>query len=243
MLEKENEAYKKKLDDMNSIRINVEKISDKMDELKEKVTSRPYNDDGRLSYADTLKARKKQKNLLIVESADSTQNLKESMHSDLVEGLGTTQVLNMRGKEKKITMNFECENTRDEAAKKIAEISGIKIKSVKKSHPKIRLLEVNGREDSENLVNVIIDRNSCLNRIERIKEKMKIVFKRPSRTIGCFEYVLKCDPEVRKEIRLNEDKISLTFGTYDVVDNYHVTICYHCQRHGHIANSCPDKER
>ena len=92
-------------------------------------------------------------------------------------------------------------------------------------------------------MNVIIDRNSCLNRIERIKEKMKIVFKRPSRTIGCFEYVLKCDPEVRKEIRLNEDKISLSFGTHDVVDNYHVTICYHCQRHGHIANSCPDKEK
>ena len=116
-LEKENEAYKKKLDDMNSIRINVEKIGDKMDELKEKVTGRPSNDDCRLSYADTLKARKKQKNLLIVESADSTQNLKESMHSDLVEALGPTQVSNMRGKEKKITMNFECENTRDEAAK------------------------------------------------------------------------------------------------------------------------------
>ena len=242
----EKDLYKKQLDDLNkSIGLNVEKIGTKIDELNEVVRNGPPAADARVSYADTLKAKKKRqsKNLLIVESTDSSQELDEAKKDELVGALGTTQVIDMRGKERKITMNFDNEEIRNEAVQKIADIPGIKVRPVKKLYPKIKVLKVQGVEKSETIIEDIIDRNRCLDNIENVKEKIWFIFRKSSNYIGYFDYLLKCDPEVRRAVHSNGDKICLRFGRYDIVDSYHVTICYHCQQHGHIAKDCPAKDK
>ena len=196
----------------------------------------------RPSYADTLKAKKKErKNLLIIESKDSSQAVNAEMQSQLVNALGDIQVIDTRENKNKLIMNFENDDIRNEAVMKMNDWDSIKVTPVKKLDPKITIRDVYGGEDEDNLLDTICVRNSLLN---GMKDKMKIIFKKPSRfNVGYFDYLLKCEPEVRKAIHLNDDKICIGFGKYDVVDNYHITVCFHCQKRGHLAKNCPDKSK
>ena len=52
---------------------------------------------------------------------------------------------------------------------------------------------------------------------------------------------LKCSPRIRKVIKDNADQLYLESQVYRVYDFYHVVICHHCQKYGHIANKCSEK--
>ena len=44
-----------------------------------------------------------------------------------------------------------------------------------------------------------------------------------------------------KAIKDNADKLYLESQSYNVYDTYRVLICHHCQKYGHIATKCPEK--
>ena len=52
---------------------------------------------------------------------------------------------------------------------------------------------------------------------------------------------LKCSPRIRKVIKDNNDQLYFESQVHRVYDSYHVAICHHCQKVGHIASKCPDK--
>ena len=52
---------------------------------------------------------------------------------------------------------------------------------------------------------------------------------------------LKCSPCIRKVIRDNADQLYLESQAYSVHDTYRIIICHYCQKYGHIAKKCPDK--
>ena len=52
---------------------------------------------------------------------------------------------------------------------------------------------------------------------------------------------LKCSPRIRKVIKDNNDQLYFESQVYRVYDSYHVVICHHCQKMGHMASKCPDK--
>ena len=239
--EEERDKLQMQLLNIDKISDNVVKLNDAVKVLREVAVSQPVANT-RPSYADTLKAKKKEKkNLLIIESKDPSQAVNAEMQSQLVDTLGNIQVIDTRENNKKIIMNFENEEIRNEAVQKINECNSIKVTPVKKYDPKIMLLDVYGCENQDNLLDTICERNSFLN---GKKDKMQLILRKPSRyNEGYFNYLLKCDPEIRKAIHMNDDKVCIGFGKYDVVDNYHITVCYHCQHRGHLAKNCPDKEK
>ena len=52
---------------------------------------------------------------------------------------------------------------------------------------------------------------------------------------------LKCSPRIRKIIKDNNDQLYFEAQVYRVHDSYHVVISHHCQKAGHIASKCSDK--
>ena len=42
-------------------------------------------------------------------------------------------------------------------------------------------------------------------------------------------------------IKDNNDQLYFESQVYRVYDLYHVVICHHCQKMGHMASKCPDK--
>lgn len=51
---------------------------------------------------------------------------------------------------------------------------------MKKILPKIMLCNVSKEEDKEELLTKLIEKNECLQTIEGVKEKMKLLFEKPA---------------------------------------------------------------
>ena len=139
-----------------------------------------------------------------------------------------------------IVMNFENENAREEAAKKLGRVEKFTTKNVKKLIPKIIICNVHKEETKGSIIKTIFDSNQYLQPIEDVENKIELLFTKPAAG-GTIHYVLKCDPLIREAIHKNQDKIKLEWGVYHVRDRYHVIICFYCQRYGHLEANCTAK--
>ena len=86
----------------------------------------------------------------------------------------------------------------------------------------------------------MIKKNDYLQPINRVKNKTEMLFDKPANG-NTVNYILKCDSMVRASIHKHHDKVKLEWGVFTVRDRYHVRVCFHCQRHGHIEDRCDAK--
>ena len=54
--------------------------------------------------------------------------------------------------------------------------------------------------------------------------------------------VLKVTPEIRSTIVLNGGRVFLGLQSCHAYDRFWATQCHHCQRFGHVAERCPNKD-
>ena len=233
----------------NTIEAAVDKLETKVDQVKEEVTSmisdvHESEDGGDVLFTDVVKRKKKgiKKNLLVIKSADENQKATEKKN-EVAQALGDIQMVNtwFHG-DGRITMNFENEKTRNDAALRIENISNITAKKVKKLMPKIMICNVYKEEVEKEIIDNLIVRNEYLQGVDGIRDKIEIVFRKHAAG-DTVHYILKCDPLVRELIHKKNDRVKLKWGIYTVRDRYHAVACFHCQRYGHIEEKCPAKER
>lgn len=113
---------------------------------------------------------------------------------------------------------------------------------MRKLKPKITICNVNREEESDKIVKTLVDRNDYLKGVTDAESKVDLLFGKPAAG-GTKHYIIKCDPEIRELIHKNHDQVKLEWGVYSVRDRYTATVCYHCQRFGHIAENCPAKTK
>ena len=196
------------------------------------------------AFAEVVsRARKKKekKNLLVVKATDASGKATDKKE-EVSKALTGIQIKDSRFTPSgTIVMNFENETTMNEAAKKLESVPDMTTMNVKKLKPKIMICNVREEEIEDDILKTMIDRNDYLKNVDNIHEKIHFIMKKQAAG-GTFHYIYKCEPDVRGMINKNKDKVKLQWGIYNIRDRYHPLVCYHCQRYGHIADNCKDKE-
>ena len=104
-------------------------------------------------------------------------------------------------------MNFATENDRDQAAKKLETVKEISTTSSKKLNPKITICNVNKEEEEWDFMKSLIERNDFLQQVENIENKIKLLFVKKAAGFRLENYIIKCDPEIRKVLHDHGDKV------------------------------------
>ena len=65
----------------------------------------------------------------------------------------------------------------------------------------------------------------------------------PSDNCVSYTAVLKMSCRVRNYIHQNGDKLYISLNRCKVIDRFHVTQCYYCQKPGHYSNDCSAKKQ
>lgn len=123
--------------------------------------------------------KKRGKNLFVVK-ANNNEEKATDRKLDIATALAGVSINDSRftvgGN---IIMNFDDEATRNEAAKRLKTINNMEISNVKKILPKIMLCNVSKEEDKDELLAKLIEKNECLQAIEGVNKKMKLLFEKP----------------------------------------------------------------
>lgn len=200
-------------------------------------------DDDGARWAEVVSRGRKRKegqrkNLLILKAGGNEKAVDKK--NEVEEVLSNVQVLDSKFTTKgNIVMNFESEESRNEAKTKLVSVDNLNVSCGRRLNPKIMICNVALVEDKDSIIDVVIERND-LGVIDRVKEKMSVIFCKPAAG-STVHYVLKCDPEVRAIIRRKNDKLRLKWGVYQVRDRYHTLMCYHCLKFGHKMGNCQAK--
>lgn len=192
---------------------------------------------------DTYAAVTKKKNVLIVKSTDS-QNDAVSRKCELAKALKDVQAVNTKFTGRgNVVMNFANEQERERAANVISgTLSNVETGVNKVFAPKIMICNVSKEESKDDLVEYLIAKNSYLQTIEDVQDKIKLIFNKPAQG-NTVHYIIKCTPEIRELIHSYGDVVCLQWGRYTVRDRYHVFNCYFCQRYGHTEQKCNFKKK
>ena len=92
------------------------------------------------------------------------------------------------------------------------------------------------------IIEGLVRKNECLKNESLNEDDLRVVQVRETRKNKKLKHVtLKCSPRIRKIIKDNNDQLYFESQVYRVYDSYHVVICHHCQKVGHMASKCPDK--
>ena len=195
------------------------------------------------SYAAAVK----QKNLLAIKSNQENMKAVEKK-KEVAEILADFTIVDTKFPPNgNIVMNFQDKTSRDRAAEEIeGKIPGTQVKKIGYLNPKIMICNVHideediDAEDKQGIIEKMLAKNEFLKNITNVESKIEFLFMRPS-AAKTFHLILKCDPEVRKAIHDQGDKIKLAFAVYHIRDRYHVRICSYCQRFGHLEKDCQHK--
>ena len=80
-------------------------------------------------------------------------------------------------------------------------------------------------------------KNECLKDEIQNEDDLRVIQVREARKNKKHQHVtLKCSPHTREVIKDNNDQLYFESQVYRVYDSYHVVICHHCQKVGHIAS-------
>ena len=103
----------------------------------------------------------------------------------------------------------------------------------------------NKDEMKDILIKDIIDRNSYIKTLIDSTESnfLNVVMIQkvmPYPNVVSYTAALKMSSPVRRAIYENGDRLYISLNRCKVTDRFYVKQCYHCQKHGHITDDCPD---
>ena len=85
------------------------------------------------------------------------------------------------------------------------------------------------------IIEGLVRKNECLKNEFKHEDDLRVVQMRETSKNKKLKHVtLKCSPRIRKVIKDNNDQLYFESQVYRVYDSYHVVICHHCQKMGHI---------
>ena len=191
------------------------------------------------TYADTLKT----KNILVVKSnnqEDKAANNKKVIMNKITTPVDRVKqsneghlIINFADKDKLNAAKGELEAKKDEI--------NISINEKEKLWPKIKLCNV--PSDDDDVREGIMIKNTWLkDHIQNDDEDFKIIRKLKTRNRDTVHYIIKCNPEIRREIWWRDDILYTSYGRNKVFDSYKVYQCYKCQEFNHNANDCNNNQ-
>ena len=219
------------------------------------------------SSHDVVKQQTPEKHVLLLEplqpemmSTDDAKKQSISSINDAITGVNV-EFCSVR-KSGIVAMGFKDSNAKKIALEKIRNndhcSSSFLSRDPKKLVPKVTVTGINevlfescnkdNRDEMKAiLLKDILDRNSSVNALIDSSENnfltvVMIQKVMPNRDTVSYMAVLKMSSPVRKAIHDNGNKLYVSLNRCRVTDRYHVKQCYHCQKHGHISDDCPDKK-
>ena len=126
------------------------------------------------------------------------------------------------------------ENARKEFEENKDEIN-ISVVEKQKRKPKIKVCNVD--TDVDNVIEDMKERNKWINDYI-CDEDFKLVQKLKTRDENNLHYIIKCSPEIRKQIFIRGDILYTLYKKNKVFDSYKVYQCFKCQEFNHTANHC-----
>ena len=195
------------------------------------------------------------KNVLIVKSADNGSITEKKVQ--IAKALSEVPI--DKTTNGALIMNFRDKTNMEKAKKAIDDASnniGTTTKIGNTYAPRIMLTYMNLTKDDDDdddgadddgantrdkfkmrIIEGLVRKNESLN-----EDDLRVVQVRETRKNKKLKHVtLKCSPRIRKVIKDNNDQLYFESQVYRVYDSYHVVICHHCQKVGHMASKCPDK--
>ena len=195
------------------------------------------------------------KNALIVKSADNGSITEKK--AKIAKALSEVPIDKTRETTNgALIMNFRDKTNMEKAKKAIdddASNIGTTTKIGNTYAPRIMLTYMNLTKDDDDgadtrdkfkmrIIEGLVRKNECLKNESLNEDDLRVVQVRETRKNKKLKHVtLKCSPRIRKVIKDNNDQLYFESQVYRVYDSYHVVICHHCQKVGHMASKCPDK--
>ena len=197
------------------------------------------------------------KNALIVKSADSGSITEKKVR--IAKALSDVPIDKTRETTNGVLiMNFRDKTNMEKAKKAIddADNMGTTTEIGNTYAPRIMLTYMNlTKEDDDDdddddardrlktrIIEGLVRKNECLKNEIQFEDDLRVIQVRKTSKNKKHKLVtLKCSPRIRKIIKDNNDQLYFESQVYRVYDSYHVVICQHCQKVGHIASKCPDK--
>ena len=202
------------------------------------------------------------KNALIVKSADSGSITEKKVQ--IAKALSEVPIDKTRETTNgALIMNFRDKTNMEKAKKAIDDASnniGTTTKIGNTYAPRVMLTYMNLTKDNDDdddadvddvdtrdifkkrIIEGLVRKNECLKNGFQHEDDLRVVQMRETSKNKKLKHVtLKCSPRIRKVIKDNNDQLYFESQVYKVYDSYHVIICHHCQKMGHMASKCPDK--
>ena len=186
------------------------------------------------SYAEKLKT----KNTLVIKSNDGDN--KAVQKKKAIMSKITTQVDEVKdSKVGHLIVKFadkeKLENARKEFEENIDDIN-ISVVEKEKIKPKIKVCNVDA--DVDDVIEDIKERNKWINDYIQEEEDFKLVKELNTREENNRHYIIKCTPEIRKQIFIRGEILYKLYKKNKVFDSYNVYQCFKCQGFNHSAKHC-----
>ena len=239
------DVHNEKLSEMKDQLLQQQAVITGMYNQLEEMTIKVNNKNGEMhenkrvqTYAEKLKT----KNTLIIKSnsengkaADNRKTIMRKIKTqvdDVRETKDGHLIVNLANKEKLEEAKRELEENKEE--------TNISVTEKEKLKPKIKVCNVPNCDDD--VVEGIKIKNPWINDLINDEEDFKIIMQIKARQENEQHFIIKCNPQIRKQIFLRDNILYTTYGRKKVFDSYKVYQCYKCQDFGHSAKRC-DKEQ
>ena len=127
------------------------------------------------------------------------------------------------------------ENARKEFEENMDEIN-ISVVEKEKIKPKIKVFNVDA--DVDDVIEDIKERNKWINDYIQEEDDFKLVQKLNTREENNLHYIIKCTPEIRKQIFIRGEILYTLYKKNKVFDSYNVYQCFKCQGFNYSAKHC-----
>ena len=113
------------------------------------------------------------------------------------------------------------------------------IVTLKKKLPSVNLLGVTDELSREDIKTGICRQNDLLGNLVDEGEELSVIYTRaPPVGKSYHQVILRVSSKIRSAIKASGNKIYLSDKVCNVVDNFHIKRCNHCQSYGHYADKC-----
>ncbi|KAG8238846.1 hypothetical protein J437_LFUL018295 [Ladona fulva] len=208
------------------------------------------------TYSDIIKGiqeETKEKKEILVLPKDGTQiedakKVKQVVMKTVDPGKENIKILSIRRSGKKgviiqTNSNADKDKLMTGLMKENLEKEGLKLATTGKLLPKIIIFSVDRNEDMEEFKRNIYRQNLKDTSIteEQFSEGCKFKFTTGRRENKYCHKVFEVIPEIREKI-MEKEKVYIGWESQFVKDYMGVSRCYNCQRFGHVAKVCREKQ-
>ena len=245
-IDKLETAFKNEIANLKTLmREQGDKRISETEEIKAKLVNERSATSKPMSYADKLKGN----HTLVIRSTDDgkkvvdikneiSKNLKDIPINKTIKANNGNLVLKFEDKSTLLDAKAKLESTKEDWYQPLERA---------KYQPKIKICNVPRDEEKEEAICNILNKNLWLKNLVKNEEDFKLITElKDYRFNDIKHYIIRCTPEIRKEIRNRRDEMYTENTKCNVKDTYHIWQCYRCQGFGHTQNfkgkSCDKKE-